>query len=341
MSTAPDRILLGVLLMLGFCLIAPLIDVAAKLATAFVTIGMVTMARFAVQGVLMGALLAPMGLDLRLPRRLWGLIALRAAMSILSTFVFVAALSVMPLADAVAIVYVEPFVVMLLGWLLLRETVGPRRLAAAGVGFGGALLVIQPNFAAFGAVALLPLVVAVTFSVYVLVTRHLRGMHPVAMQFHTAWMAAAMALPLLLALGNGLGWAPARLDWTAPTAGWLTMAGVGLAATVSHLSMTYALRFAPSATLAPLGYLEIPVVAILGYLVFADLPGALAWVGIVTITAAGLYVIHRERVAARAPTVTPTMPVQRTTPPAPHPAPPPAGSPASEAPTGSAARDRR
>ena len=296
-----DRVLLGIVLMLGFCLIAPLIDVAAKLAAAYVSVGMVTLARFVVQGALMGGLLAPMGLDARLPRRLWGLVALRAAMSVLATFAFVAAVAVMPLADAVAIVYVEPFVVMLLGWLWMGESVGPRRIAAAAVAFAGALLVIQPNFAAFGWVAVLPLVTAVSFGLYVLVTRRLRGMHPVAMQFHTAWIAVAMALPLLLGLGNGLGWAPALLTAEAPGVAWLLLLGVGVAASVSHLSMTLALRFAPSATLAPLGYLEIPVVAVLGYLVFADLPGPLAWAGIVTITLAGLYLIHRERLALRAP----------------------------------------
>ena len=299
-ALAPDRILPGILLMLGFCVVAPLIDVAAKLAAIWVSVGMITLARFAVQGALMGALMAPLRLTLRLPRRLWGLLALRAAMSLIATFAFVAAIAVMPIADAVAIVYVQPFVVLLLGWALLGEAVGPRRLAAAGVGFAGALLVIQPNFAAYGVVALLPLVTAVSFGLYVLVTRHLRGLHPVPMQFHTAWLAVAMALPLLLAAGGPSGWPPARLDTALPWQAWACLVGVGLAASVAHLFMTFALRFAPSATLAPLGYLEIPVVAVLGYAVFADLPDPLAWAGIAVITAAGLYVIHRERRAARA-----------------------------------------
>jgi drug/metabolite transporter (DMT)-like permease len=298
-ATSPDRVLTGILLMLGFCLIAPWIDVAAKLAAAWVSSGMITLARFAVQGALMGAVMGPMGLTARLRRGLWGLVALRAAVAVVATFAFVAAIAVMPLADAMAIVYVQPFMVLLLGWALMGEAVGPRRLAAAGAGFAGALLVIQPNFAAFGAVALLPLVTAGCFAVYVLVTRHLRGMHPVAMQFHTAWMAVAMTLPFLLAAGNAAGWTPALLETALPWQAWVCLLGVGVAASVSHLSMTYALRFAPSATLAPLGYLEIPVVAVLGYLVFDDLPGPMAWAGILVIAGAGLYVIHRERATAR------------------------------------------
>jgi len=65
------------------------------------------------------------------------------------------------------------------------------------------------------------------------------------------------------------------------------------------MMMTYALSLAPSATLAPLQYLELPVATFLGYWVFRDFPNALALTGIVIIIGAGLYMIHRERVTAR------------------------------------------
>ena len=63
--------------------------------------------------------------------------------------------------------------------------------------------------------------------------------------------------------------------------------------------MTYALKFAPSATLAPLHYLEIVVAVILGYLVFGDFPNVMTWIGISIIIGSGLYVLWRERAAAR------------------------------------------
>ena len=80
---------------------------------------------------------------------------------------------------------------------------------------------------------------------------------------------------------------------------WVWTFGVGLAATVSHLFISYALRYAPSSTLAPLHYLEIVMAVTLGYLVFGTLPNALTWAGIAVISASGLYVIHRERLALR------------------------------------------
>ena len=59
--------------------------------------------------------------------------------------------------------------------------------------------------------------------------------------------------------------------------------------------MTWSLRFAPSATLAPMQYLEIPAAAVIGWLVFSDFPNGLALIGIVVTVLAGLYIVMRER----------------------------------------------
>jgi drug/metabolite transporter (DMT)-like permease len=72
-------------------------------------------------------------------------VALRAALLVVSTFAFVSGIKVMPLADALAIVFVEPFILLILGRILFGDQVGPRRIAACIVGFVGALLVIQPS----------------------------------------------------------------------------------------------------------------------------------------------------------------------------------------------------
>ncbi|MDW4550463.1 DMT family transporter [Defluviimonas sp. D31] len=298
-----DRILPGVALMIGFCIFAPLIDVASKLAAQSVPVGVVTLGRFIVQAALMLPVVLVMGLTLRLSRRALWLTALRAAMSIVSTFCFVAAVKVMPIADALAIAFVEPFIILLIGKLVLSEQVGPRRLAASAVGFAGAMLVIQPSFAAFGAVALFPLGTAISFALYMLVTRHLsRHVHPVTMQFQTAVVAALLCLPLL-ALGDATG-EPALAFALPEGIFWLWCFCVGLAATVSHMAMTYALKFAPSATLAPLHYLEIVTATLFGYLFFSDFPDAMTWAGVAVIVGSGLYIIHRERQVARAARLT-------------------------------------
>ena len=80
---------------------------------------------------------------------------------------------------------------------------------------------------------------------------------------------------------------------------WLWLFGVGLWASISHMMMSFALKFAPSATLAPLHYLEIVTALILGYVIFSDFPNTLALVGTAIIVASGLYVFHREQVLER------------------------------------------
>lgn len=298
MTPSADRILPGVALMLVFCIVAPLIDVFAKLASATLPAGQITLARFLAQAVLMLPVVLAMGLSLRLTPRGLGLTLLRAVLLMLATFTFISAVAVMPIADALAIAFVDSFILLLLGWAIFGEAVGPRRILATGAGFLGALLVIRPSLAIFGPVALFPLATAFAFAAYMLVTRFLsREMHPVTMQFHTAWTGVALCLPVLL-LAEGSGIAALDAVWPEGRA-WLWLAGLGVAATISHMAITYALKFAPSATLAPLHYLEIVSAAAFGYLVFGDFPTPLTWTGIAVIVASGLYIIHRERVVAR------------------------------------------
>lgn len=293
-----DNTLAGVALMLGFCLTAPLLDVAAKLASDGVPVGQITVARFLVQCVLMAPIVWIMGLSLQVAREHWLALLVRAVLLLVSTFCFIAAIRVMPLADALAIVFVAPFIVLLVGKFYLGEDVGPRRVGAAMVGFVGVLFVIQPSFAAFGPVALFPLGTALGFAFYILVTRGLsRQVHPVTLQFYTGLVASLLCLPVMvLAQGSGSD----LLDPVWPVGiEWLWLLGVGFFATLSHMMMTYALSLAPSATLAPLQYLELPVATLLGYLVFQDFPNSLTLSGIAIIIGAGLYMIHRERVTAR------------------------------------------
>ena len=293
-----DRILPGVALMLAFCVLAPLLDVAAKLATATIPVGQITTARFVVQAALMLPVALVMRLPLGMPARLWGLLVARSGVLIVSTYCFIAATQVMPIADALAIVFVEPFILLILGNLIFGDTVGPRRIGASVVGFAGAMLVIQPSIAVFGWVALFPLGTAVLFAFYMLITRAMSAdVHPVTMQLHTALVGSALCLPLL-ALAEGSGWT--EFDPVTPMGiAWLWLFGVGFWAAISHLCMTYALKFAPSATLAPLHYLEIVSAVALGYAVFGDFPNPLTWAGIAIIVASGLYIIHRERATAR------------------------------------------
>ena len=297
-DTATDRVVLGVGLMIAFCVVAPLLDVASKLAADKIPVAQITTSRFVLQAVLMAPMIGLLGHRFTLPRGLIWPMTLRAVLLIASTYCFVAAISVMPIADALAIVFVEPFILLVLGKWLLKEQIGPRRLGAAVVGFVGVVLVIQPSFAAFGAYALFPLATAVGFAGYMLSTRSIsRHIHPVPLQFHTALIGAFLCLPGELwghfgaVVGLDPVW-PQRIYW-------LWLFGVGVFATISHLLMTYALRFAPSTALAPLHYLEIVSAVLFGYLVFADFPNKMTLCGMFIIVGCGLYIFLREQKIAK------------------------------------------
>lgn len=293
-----DRVLPGIGLMLLFCLLAPLIDVSSKLAAQDVPVGVVTLGRYVVQAALMAPVVLLLRKSFTMSRRAWGLTFLRATVSVLATFSFIAAIRSMPIADALAIAFVEPFVILLIGHFLTGESVGPRRLAAAITGFAGALLVIQPSFVVFGAVALFPLATAVSFALYIIVTRRLsREVSAETMQFQTAVAGTALCLPILT---FGTVIEVPDIAFTRPEGiCWLWIFGVGLFATLSHMAMTYALGCAPASTLAPLHYFEMLSATFFSYLVFDDFPDLLSWLGIAIITGSGLYIVHRERVTAR------------------------------------------
>ncbi len=289
-----DRTLLGILYMVGFCLLAPLMDAFAKGTPAEVPAAQIITARFVLQIILLAPLAVLMG-NFALPdRRSLGLHFVRAASLLLATWRFFTAIRDMPLASAIAIFFVEPFVLTLLGALFLKEEVGMRRIMACLVGFGGALLIIQPSFTDLGPVALFPLGTAVCFASYMILTRMMsQKLHPVTTQLHTAVAASILIVPVLWVYdGSGIK----ALDpvWPEGLAIW-TLLGVGVMATISHISITFALRHAPAATIAPLQYLEIVSATAVGYLVFNELPNTLTWVGIGIIVGSGLYVFARER----------------------------------------------
>ncbi|WP_424830969.1 DMT family transporter [Ruegeria sp.] len=300
-----DRPVFGILLMLGFCVLAPLGDAMAKLLGETLPLGVLVFVRFAVQAAILIPLIAATGRVWKMRGRVLRLTAIRTALHIIGIAAMFSALQYLPLADAVAIAFVMPFIMLLLGKYVLGEQVGPRRVAACVVGFVGTLLVIKPSFAEVGLPALLPLIVAVVFSLFMLVTRQIaKEIDPVGLQAVSGVMATVALLPILL-LGTQAEVAALTLVLPTGDTLWLLL-GIGVLGTCAHLLMTWSLRYAPSATLAPMQYLEIPVATLIGWLIFHDLPDGIAALGIVITICAGLYVILHERASARSgPTETP------------------------------------
>ncbi|MGJ5620209.1 DMT family transporter [Sulfitobacter sp. MF3-043] len=298
-----DRPILGIALMLGFCIVAPIGDAIAKMLGTSVPLAQVVLIRFALQAVILIPVVLATRRLWRMRGRILALTFLRTLLHILGIGAMFTALKYLPLADAVAIAFVMPFIMLILGKYVLNEEVGYRRLLACIVGFSGTLLVIKPSFMTVGWPALLPVFVAVNFSFFMLITRQIaKETDPIGLQAVSGVMAVAVMVPLIW-IG---GWVDiAALDMIVPNSQeWALLVAIGTLGTVAHLLMTWSLRYAPSTTLAPMQYLEIPFATLLGFAIFQDLPDPLASLGILITIAAGLYVIIREQAIARAPAVT-------------------------------------
>ena len=291
-----DRPFAGVMLMLAFCVLAPLGDSIAKLLGGAVALGVLLLVRFAVQAAILVPLVFISGGNLRLPPGLLGWTLLRTVLHGIGIALMFSALRYLPLADALAIAFVMPFIMLILSHFFRGEDVGLQRMIACAIGFVGTLLVIQPNFAEVGAPALLPLGVAVVFALFMMVTRRVaRLVDPIRLQAISGVQASLLLIPLLLI------WQPARGDlaFVSDAQIWLLLAALGSIGTLAHLCMTWSLRFAPASTLAPMQYLEIPFGTAIGWVIWNDLPNGLAAIGICITIGAGLYIIARERRLAR------------------------------------------
>lgn len=207
-----------------------------------------------------------------------------------SATIFIFAVSYVPLADAVAVSFVAPFIVTVLGALILREPVGIRRWSAVTIGFIGTLIVIRPGLGVIHPAVFLVLIAATLFALRQILSRHLSGTD------RTETTVAYTALVSIVILT-----VPLPFVWQWPVTGTQVALLVGMAvlAAVAEFCVIKALEVAQAVVVAPLQYSLLIWSTFYGYVVFSDLPDRWTFVGALIIMGTGLYTLHRERLAAR------------------------------------------
>ena len=291
----------GVVLMAIAMLLLPGMDAIAKYMANFVGMspGQVTFYRFFFQVLCTIPLVfLAGGRDMLRPKRPW-MNLLRGAIHGAASLLFFAAVKYMPLADVFAIYFVEPFILTAMSAIFLGERVGWRRWLAIMVGFGGALIVIQPSFVLFGWTALLPVACAFLYSIYLFMNRALGDADsPLTMQTiagfgGTLFMGAALFLGDSAELAD---FAPSL-----PDSGFslVLLLILGALSGYAHMLIVRAFRMAPLSLLAPFQYFEIISATVLGYAIFGDFPTPSKWLGIAIIVASGLFIIWREHKARK------------------------------------------
>ena len=259
-------------------------DTLAKYLTQSYPILQVVWARFFFHGIWLA-----LYLNRQLPRyirsqRVWLQLG-RGTCLVVTTFLFFSAISLLPLADASAIMLVGPLVVTALSMPLLGEYVGPRRWASVIVGFAGALIIIRPGSDVMQWASLLPFAAACIYGLYQISTRILSRYDP---PFTTLLYTVSVGLPLTSML------LPFVWVWPDST-GWLLMAGVGMLGGVSHFTLIKAFSAAPVVVVTPFSYSNMIWAISLGYMVFGELPDRWTLIGAGIIAGSGLYIFYREQ----------------------------------------------
>ncbi|PTX57016.1 EamA-like transporter family protein [Litoreibacter ponti] len=227
----------------------------------------------------------------------------RAGMVFFANITFFLGLAALPLADAVALFFVSPFLITIFSVIFLGEAVGPRRWAAVAVGMAGVLIILRPGTEAFQPASLLLIAAAFGYAGLHVMTRYLRDTETaVSMVFYIQVMFIAATLLLGLIMGDGkfAGSDNASLDflfrpWVVPTASDLPFIMVlGFFASVGGWFISQAYRLGEAALVAPFEYLALPLSIAFGIAFFDEWPDAVAWAGIALILGSGLYTVWRE-----------------------------------------------
>lgn len=212
----------------------------------------------------------------------------RGALAAGSATLFVFAVSYVPLADAVAVTFIAPFLVTIMGALILKEPVGIRRWVAVAIGFVGTLIVIRPGMGVIHPAAFLIVIAAGLFASRQILSRFLSSSDRTITTISYTALAGSFFLTL-----------PLPFVWQTPTSTteWVLLVSIAVLAACAECLVIKSLEIAQAVALAPVHYSLMVWGTLYGYLIFSQLPDIWTWVGTSIIIITGIYTVHRERQA--------------------------------------------
>jgi len=203
----------------------------------------------------------------------------------------------LPLAQAVSLSYSTPLFVTITAALWLSEQVRARRWTAVVLGFVGVLAIVRPGTAEFSAGTLVAVSAAVISAVVAIQIKQLSGVEPA--DRIVVW-TTILWVPMSLV--------PALTVWEWPQGiTWLWLVAAGLLGTAGHMLWTRALKLGDVSALTPISFMQLPIVAVLGYFLFSESVDRWTITGAAIILGANAYIAHREAtLSRRAATAAPT-----------------------------------
>ncbi|MBX2854389.1 MAG: DMT family transporter [Rhodobacteraceae bacterium] len=245
---------------------------------------------------------------LRVPRL--ELHLMRGVLVVVANMCYFAALAVLPIAEATALFFIAPLLITLMAAVSLGEALGPRRIVAVAIGFGGVLLMLRPFETSDGGgglqlVALLPIVAAFAYAMMQILTRKL-GISAQASVLAIYIQGTFLVVGLLFwaVAGDGrfvegvenpsLRFLLRAWRWPEPD-DWPLFLGIGTLSAVIGYMLSQSYRLAEAAVVAPFEYVALPLAVFWGWMVWGELPRPASAVGIILVMSAGVYVFVRER----------------------------------------------
>jgi drug/metabolite transporter (DMT)-like permease len=218
-----------------------------------------------------------------------GMYVLRCAIGIASMLCGFWAIVNLPLAQAVSISYSTPLFVTILAVFVLGEVVRARRWSAVLIGFVGVIVIVRPGAEGFQPGALVALAAAALSGIVAVSIKLLsRTEKPDAIVIWTTLLWVPMSL------------LPALFVWEWPVGiTWLWIVLAGLFGTAGHMCWTRALQRGEASLLTPIGFLQLPVVALLGWMLFDESLDRYTLIGAAVIFASNVYIARREAALAR------------------------------------------
>jgi drug/metabolite transporter (DMT)-like permease len=276
------------LLMLGSTLAFGLMAIAIRYATRYVPTQEVAFFRNAFGLLaLLPMLVRPGSAPLRtqqLPRYF-----LRSAIGLASMLCAFWAIGHLPISQAISLSYSTPLFVTIAAVLWLGETVRLRRWAAVIIGFIGVLIIVRPGSTSFTPGTLVAVGAAVLSS---LVAIQIKQLTRVDSADTVVFYTYVFWVPLSLV--------PALFVWVWPTGlAWVWLVATGVLGTLGQLLWTRALRLGEVSALTPISFMQLPLVSLLGWLLFNETLDRWTVIGAAIILGANAYIAHREAVLAR------------------------------------------
>lgn len=215
---------------------------------------------------------------------------LRGTIMLASTLCFFTTLRYLPQAEATAINFIAPLIVLAIAPYLLKEKTQLARWIAAIIGFMGILLIIRPSAGLNMTGVFFGLFNAVLFSIQFIVTRRLASENPMTT---LVWSGLCGTLILCVYTLFNFDYVMQALGQLTPVQ-WLLLISTGISGGLGHLLQIQAYRYAPASMLAPFTYMQIISATALGWIVWRQFPDMLTWVGIAIICASGVGIALKE-----------------------------------------------